>query len=60
MIFRHPGLEAGGSDLFRATLLGAPFDKDAVGDAAKHSQDPYSISARPLLISRVRAWVEAG
>ena len=45
MIFSHQGLEGGGGDVVWTTLLGAPLDKEAVGDAAEHSQDPYSIIA---------------
>jgi hypothetical protein len=42
MILRHDGLKGGG-DLFWAPLLGASLDKEAVGQAAKHAQDPYPI-----------------
>jgi hypothetical protein len=45
MIFSHEGLEAGGGGALRAALLGAPLDKEAVGQAAKHPQHPQAIIA---------------
>ena len=63
MIFRHPGLEAGGGDVCGAALPGAPLDKEAVGDAAEHSQDPYSIitlhPATVIVVGDVQALVQA-
>lgn len=63
MIFRHPGLEARSGDLVWPTLLSAPLDKEAIGEAAKHSQDPYSIitlhPAAVVVVGDVQTLVQA-
>ena len=43
MILSHKGLKVGGGDVIWARLMGAPLHKEAIGDAAKHSQDPDAI-----------------
>jgi hypothetical protein len=63
MIFGHPGLEAGRGHVVGTTLLSAPLDKEAVGEAAKHSQDPDSIitldPAAVVVVGDIQTLVQA-
>jgi hypothetical protein len=63
MIFSHEGLEIGGGDMVWATLVGTPLDKEAVGDAAEHGQNPYAIitlhAAAVIVVGDVQALMQA-
>jgi hypothetical protein len=63
MIFSHKGLEVSGGDMVWATLMGPPLDKEAVGDTAKHAQDPDAIitlhAAAVIVVGHVQALMEA-
>ena len=53
MVFSHAGLEGGGGDWVRTASRVAPFDENAVGDAAKLAQDQDAIitlDAAPVIV----------
>ena len=43
MVFSHKGLKVRGGDVVWPTLMNAPLYEQAVGDTAKHPQDPQGI-----------------
>lgn len=63
MIFGHQGLEGGGGDVLRTTLVSAPLHKEAVGDTAKHPQDPDAIitlhAAPVIVVGNIQALMQA-
>lgn len=63
MIFSHKGLESGGRDVIRASLVVPPLHEGAVGDASKHSQNPDAIitlhSASVIVIGDVQTLVQS-
>ncbi len=63
MVFGHKGLEVGGGDVVRAGLMSAPLHKEAVGDAAKHPQDPDAVitldAAPVIVVGNIQALMQA-
>ena len=63
MIFRHPGLEARRGQGVWTALRSAPPDKEAVGQAAEHAQDSYSMIPLPpaavVVVTDVQTLVQA-
>jgi hypothetical protein len=63
MIFSHKGLEGGGGDVVWSRLMSAPFHKEAVGDATKHTQNPHAVialdSAPIIIIGDIQTLVQA-
>ena len=62
MILGHERLESGCGDVFWTGLVKAPFDEKAVGQAAKHAQDPNALitlhSAPIVVVGDVQALVQ--
>ena len=63
MILSQTSLEIGGGDVGWAALLAAPLHKEAVGDTAKHAQDPDAIitlhPAPVIVVGNIQALMEA-
>ena len=62
MVLGHEGLEISGGDMIRTASGGSPLHKQAVGQTAKHSQDPHGIatldSGAIVIVGDVQALME--